>query len=140
MSQLTWRQWGKVYTAGAGIIFTGVILFKYTTPRDEELIAKFSPEVRKEYEKARNLRQEEQKELMKIVQRTACSNEPIWKTGPIKSPWDVSQSNKLNDNFMEQIHRDRAKRREEDEVDESRTSKETQLNKNNNSIDGNQNK
>lgn len=65
---------------------TGVVLFKYTVPTDEQLIASFSPEVRADYEKNRRLRQEEQKALMEIVKKTAALNDPIWKTGSIKSP------------------------------------------------------
>lgn len=61
---------------------------KYTTPTDEELIARFSPEVRANYEKNKLLRQKEQEELMKIVRQTSQSNDPIWKTGKIASPFE----------------------------------------------------
>lgn len=88
-----WYRWARVYFAGACIIGTGVLLFKYNTPTDEELIARFSPQVRAEYEKSRELRQLEQQELMKIVQKTAASNDPIWKTGPIGSPFEKDQRN-----------------------------------------------
>lgn len=30
----------------------------------------------------------EQRELIKIVKKTMKSDDPIWKTGPIKSPWE----------------------------------------------------
>lgn len=73
---------------GGGIIGTGVLLYKYAAPTDEELIAAFSPEVRANYEKNRAFRQKEQQELMKIAQETAKSNDPIWKTGKIASPFE----------------------------------------------------
>lgn len=73
---------------GVSIVGTGVLLFKYTVPSDEELIARFSPEIRAEYERGKSLRQKEQEELMKIAQETAKSNDPIWKTGKIASPFE----------------------------------------------------
>ena len=73
-----WYRWARVGFYGGAIIATGVVLFKYTTPTDEQLIASFSPEVRAEYEKSRELRQKEQQAL----------NDPIWKTGSIKSPFE----------------------------------------------------
>lgn len=107
MSGITRRQWGKVYLAGASIVLTGALLFKYTTPDDEALIAKFSPEVRREYEKNKQKRQDEQKELMKIVQATSKSNEPIWRTGPIKSPWEIANGTKLDDNLLDRVRTQR---------------------------------
>ena len=88
MESPVWVRWLKVYAMGGLIIGTGAVLFKYTTPTDEQLIAALSPELRLQYEKERKLRQAEQQELMKIVQETANSSNPIWKTGPIKSPWE----------------------------------------------------
>lgn len=67
---------------------SGVLLYKYATPTDEQLIAQFSPEVRAQYERNKELRRQEQRELMKNAQVTAASNDPIWKTGNIKNPWD----------------------------------------------------
>lgn len=81
-----WFKWARILFTGASIIGTGVLLFKYTVPTDEELIARFSPEVRADYERNKALRRKEQEELMKIVQKTAASNDPIWKTDQIKSP------------------------------------------------------
>lgn len=83
-----WVRWARVFVVGGCIIGTGVLLFKYTTPTDEELIARFSPEVRANYEKNKALRQKEQQELMLIAQETAKSNDPIWKAGRIKSPFE----------------------------------------------------
>ncbi|GEQ69332.1 hypothetical protein JCM33374_g3003 [Metschnikowia sp. JCM 33374] len=82
---LSLQKWVRMLTAGGSIVGTGVLLFKYTVPTDEELIARFSPEIRAEYERSKALRQKEQQELMKIAQETAKSNDPIWKTGKIGS-------------------------------------------------------
>lgn len=79
---------------GGGIIGLGVVLFKYTVPTDEELLAKMSPEIRAKVESQRELRQQEQKKLMEIVQRTSKSNDPIWKTGELYNPWEGT-GNKL---------------------------------------------
>ena len=86
--QMTWPKLGRMLLYGGGIIGTGVLLFTYTVPTDEQLIAAFSPEVRANYEKNKALRQKEQEELMKIVQETSKSNDPIWKTGKIASPFE----------------------------------------------------
>lgn len=83
-----WYRWARVYFTGFSIIGFGVLCFKYTVPTDEQLIARFSPEVRAEYEKGRELRRQEQQELMKIAQKTAASSDPIWKTDKIKSPFE----------------------------------------------------
>ncbi|CDK24954.1 unnamed protein product [Kuraishia capsulata CBS 1993] len=80
--------WKKFILYGGGIVGSGVLLYKFTTPTEEQLIARLSPELRAEYENNRQFRQQEQQELMKIVQETAASSEPIWKTGSIVSPWD----------------------------------------------------
>jgi hypothetical protein len=112
MDKPLWYRWARVYATGFAIVMTGVLLFKYTTPTEEELISKLSPELRLQYERERKLRQREQQELIKIVQETAASNDPIWKTGSIKSPWErdtekvnlkekyereLSQQNQLNE-------------------------------------------
>lgn len=88
MTLPVWARWARVFLYGGSIIGSGVLLYKYTTPTDEELIARFSPEIRAEYEQGRLLRQKEQAELMKIVKQTSLSNDPIWKTGKIKSPFE----------------------------------------------------
>lgn len=88
MEKPLWYRWARVWVTGFSIIGTGVLLYKYTVPTDEELIARFSPEVRANYEKNRALRQKEQEELMKIAQETAKLNDPIWKTGRIASPFE----------------------------------------------------
>lgn len=73
---------------GGAIIAGGALLFKYTTPTDEQLIQSLSPELRLQYERERNLRQAEQQELMKIVKETSQSDRPVWDTGAIQSPWE----------------------------------------------------
>lgn len=88
-----WYRWTRVGVVGFSIIATGSLLFKYTVPTDEQLIAKFSPEIRAEYERNREVRQKEQQELMKIAKETAASNDPIWKTGKIKSPFEKDGRN-----------------------------------------------
>ncbi|KAF8001778.1 CBP4 protein [Metschnikowia aff. pulcherrima] len=85
---LSLQKWARMLGTGVSIVGTGVLLFKYTVPSDEELIARFSPEIRAEYERGKSLRQKEQEELMKIAQETAKSNDPIWKTGKIASPFE----------------------------------------------------
>jgi hypothetical protein len=88
-----WYRWARVGVVGFSIIATGSLLFKYTVPTDEQLIAKFSPEIRAEYERNREIRQKEQQELMKIARETAASDDPIWKTGRIKSPFEKDGRN-----------------------------------------------
>lgn len=106
-----------MYFAGGCIIGTGVLLYIYTTPTDEELIASFSPEIRADYEKNRELRQQEQMEVMKIAQKTAKSNDPIWKTGPIGSPFEKEQRN-LSQQMVDQqlFFNERAKKEHMDEI------------------------
>ncbi|SCV99598.1 LAFE_0A06722g1_1 [Lachancea fermentati] len=100
MDKPLWYRWLKVYVMGGAVIGTGVLLFKYTTPTDEELIKSLSPELRLQYERERKLRQAEQQELMKIVQQTAKSDDPIWKTGSIQSPWDRSGAETSKEQFQ----------------------------------------
>lgn len=88
MEKPLWYRWARVPLSGFLIIGTGVFLYYKIVPTDEELIKRFSPEVRAQYERNKELRQKEQQELMRIVQETAKSNEPIWKTGPITSPFE----------------------------------------------------
>lgn len=79
---------------GGGIIGLGALLFKFTVPTEEELLSKMSPEIRAQVEKNRELRQQEQKMVMEIAQKTAKSDEPIWKTGELYNPWEGT-GNKL---------------------------------------------
>lgn len=83
-----WVRYTKAGIWGSAVTGLGVLLYVYNTPTDEELIAKFSPEVRANYERNKAIRQREQQELMAIVQQTSASNDPIWKTGKLKSPFE----------------------------------------------------
>ncbi|CUM63162.1 uncharacterized protein PRCAT00000729001 [Priceomyces carsonii] len=83
-----WVSWARVFLTGAGIIGTGVVLYKYTVPTDDQLIASFSPEIRAEYERDREFRQKEQQAVMDNARETAASDNPIWMAGKIKSPFD----------------------------------------------------
>ncbi|OWB75542.1 hypothetical protein B5S31_g5455 [[Candida] boidinii] len=91
--------WKRSLISCGLIIGSGVLLFKYTTPTEEQLIARLSPELRADYEKNKELRRQEQKELMEIVKKTSASNDPIWKTGSLQSPWERTdlQNQKLDE-------------------------------------------
>ncbi|GMM30933.1 Cbp4 protein [Martiniozyma asiatica (nom. inval.)] len=89
---------------GGGIIGLGVVLFKYTVPTEEELLARMSPEVRAKVERERALRQLEQQRLMEIVQITSKSNEPIWKTGELYNPWEKTGQHLLIDKVEAERH------------------------------------
>ncbi|SCU79440.1 LAFA_0B03114g1_1 [Lachancea sp. 'fantastica'] len=114
MERPLWFRWLRVYAFGGAIIATGCILFKYTTPSDEELIKALSPELRLQFERERQLRQAEQQELMKIVQETAKSQDPIWRTGSIDSPFERNNSQQSREQFQrvkaEEIQREELQR------------------------------
>lgn len=105
---------------GTGIIVLGFTLFRYTTPTEEQLISRFSPEIRAEYEQNKLLRQQEQQELMKIVQQTSKSNDPIWKTGKISSPFE-KDTRGMNPNLVDQkkFERQQALAHQQHQVEQS---------------------
>lgn len=121
----------RVYAVGALIVGTGVLLYKYTTPTEEELISRLSPELRLQYEREKKLRQKEQEELVKIVKQTSASNDPIWKTGSIKSPWErdtkvINLKEKYEHELAEQNQMDEIERvRMELEIAQAQTRQET---------------
>ncbi|CCC67252.1 hypothetical protein NCAS_0A06940 [Naumovozyma castellii] len=130
MERPLWFRWLKVYALGGVIIGSGVLLFKYTTPSDEQLIKSLSPELRLQYEKERNLRQAEQEELMKIVRNTAESKDPIWKTGPIQSPWErnpagTSENGNGIQNIDDHFQRLNAEKAQREELDRIRQKMDT---------------
>ncbi|AGO09848.1 AaceriAAL142Cp [[Ashbya] aceris (nom. inval.)] len=112
MERPLWFRWLRVYAIGFGIIGAGVLLFKYTTPTDEELIAALSPELRQQYERERNLRQAEQQELMRIVKKTSTSETPVWNTGPIKSPWERKSLSAESKEQFQQVKAEQVQREE----------------------------
>lgn len=114
-----WIRWLKVWGYGGVIIAGGCLLFKYTTPTDEEIINSLSPELRMQYEREKSLRQAEQQELMKIVKQTAQSDDPIWKTGSIQSPWETSALPQAkNRQQFEQLKADQVQREELKKINE----------------------
>ncbi|KAK6460537.1 hypothetical protein DFJ63DRAFT_289921 [Scheffersomyces coipomensis] len=116
-----WYRWARVYFAGTCIIGSGVLLYKYTTPTDEELIAAFSPEIRAEYEQNKAARKREAEELFKIMKQTSSSNDPIWKTGPIGSPFEKDQRN-LSQTLIdyEQFKKDSGNDFKKDEIEQAK--------------------
>ncbi|VEU22411.1 DEKNAAC103361 [Brettanomyces naardenensis] len=88
MDPVSKSQWIRSLAWGGGIVGLGYVLFKFTTPTPEQLLAKMSPELRADVEKNRALRMKEQEELIKVVKETSKSNDPIWMTGSIANPWD----------------------------------------------------
>lgn len=117
MERPLWVRWLRVWAVGGAIIGAGALLFKYTTPTDEELINSLSPELRLQYERERNLRQAEQQELMKIVRETSKSDRPIWDTGAIQSPWEknVDSQSKGRQHF-EQLKAEQVQKEELDRI------------------------
>ncbi|EGW30904.1 uncharacterized protein SPAPADRAFT_68133 [Spathaspora passalidarum NRRL Y-27907] len=116
-----WYRWARVYFAGGCIIGTGVLLYNTIRPSEEDLIASFSPEVRRDYERNKALRELEQQRLMEIVKQTAKSDEPIWKTGPIGSPFEKDQRN-LGQQLVdyEGVRRDQALDESKEEVERAK--------------------
>ncbi|ODV64507.1 Cbp4p [Ascoidea rubescens DSM 1968] len=112
-----WARWARVYATGGAIVGVGVLLYKYASPTDEQVIAGFSPEVRANYEKNKELRRREQEELMKIVQKTAASNDPIWMTGPLSSPFEPGKKNK---DWFEEIEKKLAQDRQKQELEKAK--------------------
>jgi cell division protein FtsB len=107
---------------GGGIIGLGVVLFKFTVPTEEELLAKMSPEMRAQVERNRELRQEEQRMLMAIVQKTAKSDEPVWKTGELFNPWEGTGNKLLIDKVN--FEKEQALNKQKSELEQLREQQE----------------
>ena len=112
MSSSGFLRWGKVFAAGGSIVLAGVLLFKYTTPTNEQLIQALSPELRLQYERERNLRQAEQQELMKIVQQTMKSNDQIWKSGSVENPWEKDNGSRATKDQFQRMKADQVQKEE----------------------------
>ncbi|EDK42476.1 hypothetical protein LELG_00654 [Lodderomyces elongisporus NRRL YB-4239] len=115
-----WYRWARVYFAGGCLVGLGVVLYKTIRPTDEELISRFSPEIRAEYERNKELRQKEQQRLMEIVKKTSASTDPIWKTGPIGSPLEKDQRN-LSMQLVDQelFHKTKEEEKQKAEINKS---------------------
>ncbi|CAK9435752.1 uncharacterized protein LODBEIA_P04550 [Lodderomyces beijingensis] len=112
-----WYRWARVYFAGGCLVGLGVVLWYTIRPTEEQLIASFSPEIRADYERNKALREQEQQRLMEIVKQTSASNDPIWKAGPIGSPFEKTQRN-LNMELIdsELFHKQRAEDAQKAEI------------------------
>lgn len=113
MERPLWVRWLRVWAVGGAIIGTGLVLFKYTTPTDQELIDALSPELREQYEKQKHLRREEQRQLVNLVKQTSQSNDPIWKTGPFNAPWEGKQN---TEEIFNNIQKNEAEMRQKEEL------------------------
>ncbi|AET40425.1 Cbp4p Ecym_6017 [Eremothecium cymbalariae DBVPG len=111
-----WLRWLKVYAYGGCIIGTGVLLFNYTTPTDEDIINALSPELRLQYERERGLRRAEQQNLMQIAKETSASSNPIWQTGAIQSPWEKNPSAVKSSDHFEKLKADQVQKEELDRI------------------------
>lgn len=101
--------------ASVGIMGTGLLLYNFTTPTDEELISRLSPELKQEYYKNRELRRQEQAALMEIVKKTSKSDDPIWKTGELAAPWGDAPGKKMLV-AKEQFERDQAEQFQREKI------------------------
>lgn len=119
--------WKRFIIYGGGIIGTGVLLFKFTTPTDEQLIARLSPELKLDYLKNRELRRKEQEELIKLVKKTSASNDPIWRTGDLKSPWERDGSGKSMLVVKEEFNKAQAQELQKMEIEASKLAYENLL-------------
>ncbi len=93
-------RWSRVWGVGIAIIGSGVLLFKYTTPTKEQMIAKLSPELREQYYREREMRIAEHWELMEKVKKTAASNDPAWMTADIKAPWEQRNDTNIKEAYL----------------------------------------
>ncbi|VVT53605.1 uncharacterized protein SAPINGB_P003658 [Magnusiomyces paraingens] len=80
-----WARWIKTILAGGSVVGLGVSCFIFTTPTDEELIAKLSPELRQQYYDERERRRMVSQWAVGEARKTAASSNPIWMTGEIPS-------------------------------------------------------
>ena len=122
MSSPTMMMLKQTLIWGGGIIGLGVVLFKFTVPTEEELLAKMSPEMRAQVERNRELRQEEQRMLMAIVQKTAKSDEPVWKTGELFNPWEGTGNKLLIDKVN--FEKEQALNKQKSELEQLREQQE----------------
>ncbi|KAK9376656.1 uncharacterized protein V1513DRAFT_439313 [Lipomyces chichibuensis] len=70
----------KMLFVGTGVVGLGVVLYSKTVPTEEEVVAKFSPEVRQKYyqEKAFREASEPDNKLYELVRSNAQSSRPVW--------------------------------------------------------------
>lgn len=72
----------KASIGGGSIIGFGYLLMKYTTPSDDELIAKLSPELRAKYEEQKEAKREQNRLIYERIQREGYSDKPAWMNEP----------------------------------------------------------
>jgi len=67
-----------------GIIAVGYGLMKLTTPTEDQLYKKLSPELQKKYKIAKDNRLEKDVETEKMIKENALSDRPVWDVYPRK--------------------------------------------------------
>ncbi|ODQ65430.1 hypothetical protein NADFUDRAFT_83405 [Nadsonia fulvescens var. elongata DSM 6958] len=68
----------RVSVASIGIVGLGVLLLKYTTPTDEELISRLSPDLKAKYYASLQDRKGSSQAILNQVEVNARSTDPAW--------------------------------------------------------------
>ncbi|ODV88777.1 hypothetical protein CANCADRAFT_13707, partial [Tortispora caseinolytica NRRL Y-17796] len=76
-------KWVKMFFVSGGLLGTGVVLLKYTTPNEEQMLAKMSPAMREEYLNTKDARLAANQELLRQIEVSAKSARPAWQMAEI---------------------------------------------------------
>ncbi|KAK9235069.1 hypothetical protein V1525DRAFT_411085 [Lipomyces kononenkoae] len=78
----------KMLFAGTGIVGLGFYLYKNTVPTEEEVVSKFSPEVRQKYYQEKKFQDasEHDNKLYELIQSNAQSSRPAWMISETNEP------------------------------------------------------
>lgn len=101
--------WIKGGIAGSSVVGLGVVCFIFTTPTDDELIKKFSPELRQKYHDERERREFVGQWAYKEAVKTSKTDDPVWMTGEIPngmSRGEDGHGRRYDSNTLETIHKE----------------------------------
>ncbi|KAK9480996.1 hypothetical protein V1514DRAFT_64394 [Lipomyces japonicus] len=103
----------KMLFSGTGIIGVGFLLYNTTVPTEEQLVSKFSPEIKQKYYQEKQFRSGSQEDhLYDLIRSNAESSRPAWMLSDhVEAPCVTRERDRASWNSQALAHAQRAAER-----------------------------
>ncbi|KAJ1952524.1 assembly factor cbp4 [Dispira parvispora] len=77
--------WTKAFVYSVGLVGSGYLIMRTTTPTEEQIYQRLSPELKKRADEFRKEQPVKQHQLVELLKQNMESDKPVWEAQPLKT-------------------------------------------------------